>query len=79
MPRKSLIATPSLTMRPLELRDAEELFRHSREEGMRTWLPSQVYRDLDHARSVVAFLIAQRRRPGEPRLGPYVLGVELRE
>ena len=66
-------------MRPLRLRDAAELYRHSREEAMRTWLPSQVYRDRDHARSVVAFLIAQRAHPGDPRIGPYVLGAELRE
>jgi ribosomal-protein-alanine N-acetyltransferase len=66
-------------MRRFEPGDAEELFRLSREEGMRDWLPSQVYRDRDHARSVVAFLISQYDRPGDPRIGPYVLGVQLRE
>jgi RimJ/RimL family protein N-acetyltransferase len=79
VPPTPLIATPSLTMRPLELRDAEMLFRHSREHGMRTWLPSQVYRDRHHAQSVVAFLISQYDHPGDPRIGPYVLGVQLRE
>lgn len=45
---------------------------------MRTWLPSQVYRDEAHAASVVAFLISQYRVPGDPRIGPYVLGIEAR-
>ena len=45
---------------------------------MRAWLPSQVYRDEVHAASVLAFLISQFSAPSDPRIGPYVLGIELR-
>ena len=45
---------------------------------MRTWLWSQVYRDEAHAASVLAFLISQYSIPGDPKVGPYVLGVQLR-
>lgn len=45
---------------------------------MRTWLPSQVYRDEAHASSVLTVLISCLRDPGDPRLGPYVLGVQLK-
>ena len=57
--------------------DAGAIYRMSQEDGMRARLPSQVYRDEAHAASVVAFLIARYRDPADPRLGPYVLGVEL--
>jgi RimJ/RimL family protein N-acetyltransferase len=50
----------------------------SQEQGMRAWLPSQVYRDEAHAASVLAHLISQCNAPATPRLGPYVLGVQLR-
>jgi RimJ/RimL family protein N-acetyltransferase len=50
----------------------------SQEEGMRVWLPSQVYRDEAHAASVLAFLISQYSVPADPKVGPYVLGVQLR-
>jgi len=43
---------------------------------MRTWLPSQVYRDEAHAEAVLAFLLSQYESPGDPRQGAYVLGVE---
>jgi len=45
---------------------------------MRTWLPNQVYRDQAHAASVLASLISQYSVPGDPRIGPYVLGVQVR-
>lgn len=50
----------------------------SQEEGLRAWLPSQVYRDEAHAASVLVFLISQYSDPADPRVGPYVLGVELK-
>ena len=50
----------------------------SHEEGIRAWLPSQVYRDEAHAASVLAFLISQYSVPADPAVGPYVLGVQLR-
>jgi RimJ/RimL family protein N-acetyltransferase len=74
--RRLPIETASLTLRALVPGDAPKVFRMSQEHGMRTWLPSQVYRDQAHAASVVASLISQYGVPGDPRLGPYVLGVQ---
>lgn len=72
------IETPSLELRAFVPADAGKVFRMSREEGMRTWLPSQVYRDEAHAAAVLAFLISQYSAPADPAVGPYVLGVQLR-
>lgn len=70
------IEAASFTLRALVPADAPKVFRMSQEDGMRTWLPSQVYRDQAHAASVLASLISYYSAPGDPRLGPYVLGVQ---
>lgn len=72
------IETASLTLRAFVPGDASKVFQMSQEDGMRTWLPSQVYRDEARAASVLASLISQYSAPGDPRLGPYVLGVQVR-
>lgn len=76
--RQLPIETASLTLRAFVPEDAPKAFRMSQEDGMRTWLPSQVYRDEAHAASVLASLIAHYSVPGDPRIGPYVLAVEVR-
>ena len=58
--------------------DAAAALLLSNEETARTWLPSQVYRDHDHAVSALDFLIRQYSAPGNPRHGPYVLAIEHR-
>ncbi len=77
-PRQPLIETASLTLRAFVSEDAPKVFQMSQEDGMRSWLPSQVYRDEAHAASVLAFLISQYNIPADPRIGPYVLGVQVR-
>ncbi len=72
------IETQSLTLRPFVSDDATKVFRMSQEEGVRVWLPSQVYRDEAQAASVLDFLISQCSAPANPKVGPYVLGVQLR-
>jgi len=76
--RRIPIETASLRLREFVPDDVSKVFQMSQEDGMRMWLPSQVYRDKTHAASVLSFLIAQYSAPGDPRLGPYVLGVQLR-
>jgi RimJ/RimL family protein N-acetyltransferase len=78
MKRTLLIETPSLTLRRFVPADREKVFRMSQEEGMRTWIPSQVYRDEAHAGSVLAFLISQYHTGEDPRTVPIVLGVQLK-
>ena len=70
------IETASFTLRAFVPEDASKVCQMSQEDAMRTWLPSQVYRDEAHAASVLASLISQYSAPGDPRLGPYVLGVQ---
>ncbi len=72
-----VIETARLTLRHLRSADAQKIFRMSQEEGMRTWLPSQVYRDEAHAASVLEFLASQYRILNPP-IAPLVLGVQLR-
>jgi len=72
------IETRSLLIRHLVPEDIASLFDLSHETAYRTWLPSQVFRDRDHADSVLDFLISQYLTPGHPGLGPYVLAVEHR-
>jgi diamine N-acetyltransferase len=76
--RQLPIDTASLTLRAFVPEDASKVYKMSQEDGMRAWLPSQVYRDEAHAASVLASLISQYSVPGDPRVGPYVLGVEVR-
>ncbi len=54
------------------------MYELSQEDGMKQWIPNQVYRDEAHAASVLAFLISQYRADVDPRTSPYVLGIELR-
>lgn len=72
-------STPRLLLRPFSLADAPRLFAMSIEHGMRRWIPDQVYRDEAHASEVAAALRAFTAQPPDPRVRPYVLGVELRE
>lgn len=46
------------------------------EPSTRRWLPSHVYADIGEATSRMRYLISCYSSPGDPRLGPYVLGVE---
>jgi ribosomal-protein-alanine N-acetyltransferase len=71
------IEARSLKLRALVPEDAKKIFHMSQEEGIRAWLPSQIYRDEAHAASVLAFLISQYSVPADPKVGPYVLGVQL--
>ncbi len=76
--RQLPIETASLTLRSFVPEDVPKAFQMSQEDGMRTWLPSQVYRDEAHAARVLASLISQFSVPGDPKMGAYVLAVNIR-
>jgi RimJ/RimL family protein N-acetyltransferase len=63
-----MISTGRLILRHLEIGDAPKLFAMSIEDGMRRWIPDQVYRDEAHAVQVIRALL------DDPRL--LVLGIE---
>jgi ribosomal-protein-alanine N-acetyltransferase len=69
------IATASLILRRFVPGDAHKVFVMSREPGIRTWIPDQVYENESGALDVLRYLIAQCEDPGTPALAPYVLGV----
>jgi len=74
-----MISTSRLTLRTFMLADVAKLFAMSVEEGMRRWIPDQVYRDERHAEQVIRALMAHTELVPDPRARPYVLGIELEE
>lgn len=74
-----MIATQRLLLRPFSLADVPKLFVMSIEPGMRRWIPDQVYRDHEHAEQVARALMGFTDQPPDPRVRPYVLGVEDKE
>ena len=72
---RPMIATADLFLRPFTLTDVPTVLALSREDGIRRWLPDQVYRDEAHAEQVVRSLI-EHTGQADPRARPYVLGIE---
>jgi ribosomal-protein-alanine N-acetyltransferase len=70
------ISTARLLLRPFALADVPKVFVMGGEEGIRRWIPDQVYRDQRHAEQVVCALMAYTAERPEPRVQPYVLGIE---
>lgn len=70
--------TGALRLRRFTPRDARRIFELSREDGMRTWMPNQVYRDEAHAAAVLAHLASHCRADTDLATSPFVLGIELR-
>lgn len=73
------LETPTLLLRHFVPQDAPSIMKLNGEATTRRWLPSHVYGDLAEAEASLAYLIESYTSPGDPRLGPYVLGVEHRE
>jgi ribosomal-protein-alanine N-acetyltransferase len=69
------IETASLILRRFVTQDAGKVFAMSRESGMRTWIPDQVYESEGAALDVLRYLIAKYKNPATPARAPYVLGV----
>lgn len=70
------LRTPSLLIRHFIRADAQRLMELNGEASTRQWLPSHVYAGLAEAQAALDFLIQCYASPGDPRRGPYVLGVE---
>jgi RimJ/RimL family protein N-acetyltransferase len=74
-PAAPVVRTGALLLRHLTLDDTSPIFRLSQEQGMRTWLPDQVYSNESHALEVLRFLSSQYGPSADPRNTPYVLAV----
>jgi [ribosomal protein S5]-alanine N-acetyltransferase len=75
----SVLRSGDLVLRHLRLDDTAPIFRLSQEEGLRTWLPDQVYEDEAEASRVLRVLTSQYGPSANPRSTPYVLAVCLAE
>lgn len=74
-----VLETENLLLRLFSMDDVNKIFQMSQEDGMRQWIPDQVYGDIAQAEGVVKFLCAQYSNKPDPQNAPYVLGVELRK
>jgi RimJ/RimL family protein N-acetyltransferase len=72
-----MIATRRLVLRAFTAADVPKLFAMSQEAGMRRWIPDQVYRDEAQAAEVESRLAAFTTQRPDPRVQPFVLGIEL--
>ena len=70
------IQTASLRLRWLNVNEAQRMMELNAEPSTRRWLPSHVYADLTEATSRMQYLVACYSSPGDPRLCPYILGIE---
>ena len=70
-----VVRTNALFLRHLRLDDTARIFRLSQEQGMRAWLPDQVYADEAEAFQVLRFLSSQYGPSANPCNTPYVLAV----
>lgn len=77
--KQIILETEHVILRFFAVEDADKIFRMSREEGMRLWIPGQVYHDEAQAGGVVRFLCEQYAHEPDPQNAPYVLGVELKD
>lgn len=73
------IETENLILRPFSLEDVNKVFKLSQEEGMRQWIPDQVYEDEEETVGVLKFLMAQYEGEPNPKEAPFILGVTLKE
>lgn len=71
-----MIATNRLILRPFTLKDTGKVFEMSIEDGMKHWIPDQVYADENEAREILGFLI-NCYTEADPTNKPFVLGTEL--
>jgi RimJ/RimL family protein N-acetyltransferase len=74
-PAALVVRTEALFLRHLAPDDTAPMFRLSQEQGMRDWLPDQVYADEAEAFRVLRFLSSQYGPLANPCNTPYVLAV----
>jgi len=72
---QAILRAGPLCLRHLTLDDTAPIFRLSQVQGMRVWLPDQVYADEAQVFQVLRFLCSQYGPSANPRKTPYVLAV----
>ncbi len=79
MNNKIVLITERLRIRNFTLSDTKQIYQMSREEGIKKWLPDQVYKDKEEAKEVLKFLISRYQYIPKTDKCPYVFGVELKD
>jgi [ribosomal protein S5]-alanine N-acetyltransferase len=79
MENKCLVESKNLCLRYFNMDDVVPVFEMSQEEGMKQWIPDQVYADEQEAKEVIEFLMGQYSDKPNPKVGPFVLGVALKD
>jgi RimJ/RimL family protein N-acetyltransferase len=70
------ISTSSLRLRHIVVEEAVRMMELNAEPSTGQWLPSHVYANEQEAIERMKYLISCYTKPGDPRLGPYVLAVD---
>jgi ribosomal-protein-alanine N-acetyltransferase len=73
-----MIISENLILRPFILDDTGKVYLMSLEDGMKKWIPDQVYADENEAHEVLTYLITCYEIP-DPKVKPFVLGIELKD
>lgn len=76
---KIVAETKNLLLRYFTMDDVEKVYLMSIEEGMRNWIPDQVYKDEEESREVIEFLRSQYSDMPNPQKAPFVLGIEIKD
>ena len=76
---KIILETEHLNIREFTIRDTDQIYDLSTEEGIKRWLPDQVYKSKAEAKATLRFLISQYDSLIEPDKNPYILGLELKK
>ena len=71
------IITKQLILKPFSITDVKKVYKMSLEQGMKDWIPDQVYSDEKQAKEVLEYLIEQYQEDN-PRNVPIVYGVYLK-
>lgn len=71
---ENLLTSPRLSFRHLKEDDDQKLLEMSQEQSLKKWLPDQVYKDLQHSREVLSFLMDSHSSEG-PHIAPFVYGI----
>lgn len=74
-----MLETNRTIIRKFTLDDIEKVFFMSQEESLKTWIPNQVYDNLDEAKEVIEYLISNYKSLPTNEEALYVLGIELKE
>lgn len=68
------LMTQNLILRPFTINDVRRIYQLSQEDGLKQWIPDQVYKDENEAKDVIEYLMSQYQSP-DPHKSPLVVAV----